>query len=126
MTEVLNLGPPEYAALATLFTGLLIALNWAWIDSMRPKTRFHLLIPEIDRVMEKIDTDGEAPTTSLVKSKEFVLLLSKLDDLGITIYPNDLNAAVATLPMLGAMAETKDLKSARTLRFGKKGYYFID
>ena len=54
VTEMLNLGPPEFAALATIFTGLLIALNWAWIDAMRPSTKFKRLQPQIGQLREQL------------------------------------------------------------------------
>ncbi len=54
MTEGWALGAPEYAALFTFFSVMLIGLNWAWIDSLRPKHKLHALLRPAEQVYDTI------------------------------------------------------------------------
>lgn len=42
----LRLGPPEYAFFIVLFGGLLIIINWMWIASVYPPTKFKKAYPK--------------------------------------------------------------------------------
>ena len=46
-----SFGIPEYAALITLFTGGIVAINIAFLRSLRKKERFYKLHPRILEVI---------------------------------------------------------------------------
>ena len=119
------MGVAEYYTLSAVLAVFTIALHWSFIDSLRPSTRFHLLAPEIDYFIEMIDKNrdlGGGSGKAMMVAKECILILAQLDRLGIKV-PEDQEALIAMFPVLGAMSETKDLKNARKLRYGKHGIY---
>ena len=121
------MGDAEYITLSAVLATMTIAVNWSFINSFLPSTKFQTLEPEIDELINIVDKRKETGEIRNVfrNQKDCVLLLAKLDDLGITI-PDEPKFLISMLPLLGAMAKAKDLKSARKLRCNEEGPYLID
>ena len=86
--EILEqIGPPEYAVFVTLLTIGLVALNWSWINRLRPSVRFRELAGEIELVLLETPADG-IHRTGRTMLENRVLLAKKLNRLKIETPPN--------------------------------------
>ena len=80
-----QIGPPEYAALITLFTGGLIAINYSWINRLRPSVRLSGLTNEIQEVLIQAHppAGGSSVANQAVARVNRAALAKKLKRLGI-------------------------------------------
>ena len=77
-----QIGPPEYAAAITFFTGAVIALNWLWVNRLRPSTRFSELRDEIQWAVRILSFPPGMDNADKVRME---ILRIKLTRLGIRI-----------------------------------------
>ena len=110
-----NLGPPEYAALVTFFTGALLALNITLIWRQLPHEKFLLIAEEISYVMQLVVSADEQEKPRPHLESKLRELSFNLDKLGVVQHPDilDIVGWYEWLPTLLAMAKTKRLRAAR-------------
>ena len=119
VTMDLALGPPEYAALITVFTGAMVAVNYELIQSVRPAVKFGDVNPEIEECLEYITIriDTISPTTV----RKLTQLQTTLKPFNLTtpaIQPGDPRCVESWfyyLLKLEGCARFRDLKGAREL-----------
>ncbi len=115
------MGDAEYITLSAVLATMTISVNWSFINSFLPSTKFQALEPEIDKILKLLDKHKDTGETgeTLKITKDCILLMARLDKLGIAV-PDDPKLLWHVIPILGAMAKVKDLKSARKLEPMKK------
>ena len=120
VTVPVNLGEAEYAVLFTLFTGGLAIINWPWVRRLRPANRFYDLTPEIKAAHRSFMEDdftyvGESPNLTGKTRAAILVITHKLESLGVSYPPMDVDVLRMWFPVIQAMAETKRLADARTM-----------
>ena len=116
-----QLGPPEYAAFITLCTGAMMAINWPWINRLRPSVRFAALVDDLKSALRTFGplNDDRFLLDPMVKY-ERECLAEKLAALGIaTPDVNDSRAWADLLPKLLLDAQFGRIKKARQRGIGQ-------
>ncbi len=54
MSGILTVPPELYAGALTFVLGMMIAINWYWINERRPSKRFHSMCKDLETIDEKI------------------------------------------------------------------------
>ena len=112
MSILSQLGPPEYIAAIIFCAGIIVALNYKWINNLRPDVRFRNLAGELE------DIFGNITSTSEERYKSYNASLSarevevryKLTKLGLDI-PIDISFGEAL--KLIACARIGEIKKAK-------------
>ena len=116
-----------YVFLSVVGIGLLAILNWAWINGLRPSTKFRSLSGGIDQLLNDFDAAEMDPVKAkkaFSPGKQYMLVATALKELGVRLY--DPTTMLYLWPTLGALAELGDIKQARRLYYDGKGPNFKD
>ncbi len=110
-----HLGPAEYATAIFIFTGLLVCINYAWLNARRPAVRFKGQASAIESIIRKSGTlnlgfEGQGELLDADRKA----LRHNLAGLGIALPANHKDWP-AILPDLLAYAQTGQLAAARKL-----------
>ena len=110
-----QIGPPEYAAIITLFTGALVIVNLSWINARLPSNRLKALSEEIRCTMNKYDMlTASLSSSSREAYAEEQVLRHKLEQLKIFM-PTYHQQLEVYLPKLLVFAKLGLIKEARLL-----------
>ncbi len=121
-TDLLGfLGPPEYAAIIFFSTGLLISVNFQWLKSLLPSTRFTNLAPEIESVRNNLANSIKNNLTPLGLISDLITIDYKLNELGIFVMTYK-NVENDDRDEMNRMADQLLMKLDTVLAFSKLGY----
>ena len=126
LTMGVSLGVPEYAALLTVFTGGLIAVNWRFVKSRLPSVRFAQNYRFIARCRDNVGLciEVESGAFDEMAPGATARLRSSLSELANTLNkfsvpcPSDDTSLIEWfqfLRRLAPLSRTRDLKAARRL-----------
>ena len=107
-----QLGPPEYIAAIVFCAGIIVALNYNWINNLRPAVKFRNLAGEIEGIFGNIASDSEERYKSYnasLSAKE-VELRFKLKKLGISV---PFNVSLIDAIRLISYARLGEIKKAK-------------
>ena len=113
-----KLGPPEYAAMVTIFTLLIIVINWNFYQSLRPSTKFGKLesVIHVHRVhCEDWVYEGIKYTELLEQRKSLIMFLNNLG-----INSPELNDPEET--WISYLSELRPLSIHKKIRDARKIY----
>ncbi len=117
---IAHFGAPEYAALFTLFSVLLIVSIWYLIHPALPAQRFKKLSPRIRDLNDRL-IDAGYLVGSEADIEEMRFSLSKLGIKGDLLDKSDTDAWAFYLPLLDAYARSGRIREARKLMSTTKG-----
>ena len=114
MSIMAELGAPEYAGLIFIFTSLLIAVNWAWIDANRPSRKFSEIHDEIEAATKYCAPLNFQLDLDHIHAAEREALRYRLAKLKIGL-PRKQEELQKILPRLLAYSKTGRIAEARKL-----------
>ena len=79
LSSHMNLGAPEYASLLVCFIGALVAINFQWINLLRPSVRFREIYKSTDRTRRYLSGEKyQNEETCWIDIKDIVERLDRL------------------------------------------------
>ena len=113
----LQLGPPEYAAVVTMFSLGLVLLNINWVRQLLASERLGSLSDEVTDIIASMEQDSYYGLAMSTETKRKASTLAeKLNRLGVESPAIIPEAWDHWLPRIGALVDTKKLREARKLR----------
>ena len=115
-----ELHPPFFLLVACISIPVTVAISgvlfWEHIRGAFPKNQFHALVDELHEAGQVVSFRG--PHMTLREVREVLTIARKLNRLGIKTPPLDEDYRIwkARLTYMTSLAETKDLKEARSRR----------